>query len=117
MSAKKATKDALYKTKSNSGFRKLLNFYFHSFALTDTAYRSLAKENRDQCILISGKKSRFYFEFCIIPLCYSFLLSIAFSYIFVFFFKVNRDPEKRRRPRRSWSLSRLLPGIKNRWKR
>ncbi|KAF7994644.1 hypothetical protein HCN44_004116 [Aphidius gifuensis] len=27
----------------------------HVFALTDTAYRSLKKENRDQCILISGE--------------------------------------------------------------
>ncbi|XP_063984112.1 unconventional myosin IC isoform X2 [Diachasmimorpha longicaudata] len=27
----------------------------HIFALADTAYRSLAKENRDQCILISGE--------------------------------------------------------------
>jgi len=30
-----------------------------SFALADTAYQSLAKENRDQCILISGKNFLF----------------------------------------------------------
>lgn len=33
----------------------IMRILFHSFALADTAYQSLAKENRDQCILISGR--------------------------------------------------------------
>lgn len=30
--------------------------YVRSYAVTDTAYRALKEENRDQCILISGEK-------------------------------------------------------------
>jgi hypothetical protein len=35
--------------------------YVRSYAVTDTAYRALKEENRDQCILISGEKNALLF--------------------------------------------------------
>jgi len=75
MSTKQIYRVILYKTKRNTDICKLLKIYFPSFALTDTAYQSLAKENRDQCILISGKKSHFYSFYIDIGFC---IISVTF---------------------------------------